>query len=85
MGRREEETFNIVLKKTDMKISDSTKNEIEEKVKTLSQQIELMSRYLSHLSKKIDDSLALIKVQEEKIKDLESRMDALTEREFEKL
>lgn len=84
MARNEEETFNLVLRKPDMRLFMDNKNEeLEEKISTINQQVGLLSRYLSHLSKKVDDTLTLIKVQEEKIKDLESRIEALTAKELE--
>ncbi len=83
-SRKEEETFDIILRKPDMRMFvDTSKNtEMMDKLNTISQQVDLLSRYLSHLSKKLDDSLVLIKLQEEKIKDLESRVEALTAREL---
>lgn len=82
-SRKEEETFDIILRKPDMRFLETPKqNEIIEKLNGISQQVDLLSRYVSHLSKKLDDSLVLIKLQEEKIKDLESRIEALTAREL---
>lgn len=83
-SRKEEETFDIILRKPDMRLFvDTPKNtEMMDKLNTISQQVDLLSRYISHLSKKLDDSLVLIKLQEEKIKDLESRIEALTAREL---
>lgn len=81
--RREEEKFDIILQKPITGVYDTKTAEIMEKLDTISQQVGLLSRYLSHLSRKVDDSFSLIKVQEEKIKDLESRIEALTARELE--
>lgn len=81
--RREEEKFDIILQKPITGVYESKTPEIMEKLDTISQQVGLLSRYLSHLSRKVDDSFSLIKVQEEKIKDLESRIEALTARELE--
>lgn len=83
-GRKEEETFDIILRKPDMSLFiDKPKNtETIDKLNTISQQVELLSRYVSHLSKKVEDSLVLIKLQEDKLKDLESRIEALTAREL---
>ena len=81
--RKEEERIDIkTLRKAIIGEQDSKKEEIMEKLDTISQQVGLLSRYLSHVSRKVDDSLTLIKVQEEKIKDLESRIEALTAREL---
>jgi peptidoglycan hydrolase CwlO-like protein len=81
--RNEEERFDIILVKPELRaLADLKRTGLEEKVDELSRQMNVLSKYLSHLSKKIDDALALIRVQEEKIKDLESRIEALTAREI---
>lgn len=48
----------------------------------ISRQVDVISRYVAMLSKRVDDALALTRVQEEKIKDLEDRIEALTAREL---
>jgi len=81
--RNEEERFDIILVKPELRaLADLKRTGLEEKVDEISRQMNVLSKYLSHLSKKIDDALALIRVQEEKIKDLESRIEALTAREI---
>lgn len=81
--KREEEKFDIVLIKPELRmLRDIKREELEDKVDELAKQVNLLTKYLNHLSKKIDDALTLIKVQEEVIKDLESRVEALTAREI---
>jgi archaellum component FlaC len=81
--RNEEERFDIILVKPELRaLADLKRESLEEKVDEISKQVNLLSKYLNHLSKKVDDALALIRVQEEKVKDLESRVEALTAREI---
>jgi len=81
--RNEEERFDIILVKPELRALAGLKREgLEEKVDEISRQVNLLSKYLNHLSKKIDDALTLIRVQEERLKDLESRIEALTAREI---
>ncbi|MEM5878545.1 MAG: hypothetical protein QXF12_06750 [Candidatus Aenigmatarchaeota archaeon] len=81
--RNEEETFNLVVLKPELKaLRDIKREELEEKVDEILKQLNTVTKYFNHLSKKTDDSLILIKVLEEKVKDLESRIEALTVREL---
>ncbi|MCX8178965.1 MAG: hypothetical protein N3D75_04005 [Candidatus Aenigmarchaeota archaeon] len=81
--RNEEETFNFAAFKPELKaLRDVKREELEEKVDEILKQLNTVTKYFNHLSKKTDDSLMLIKVLEEKIKDLESRVEALTAREL---
>ncbi len=79
--KNKEETFNFNPEK--FRISVQAKSDNMEKFEEMMKQIDTVSKYLSHLSKKVDDILVLTKLQDEKIKDLESRIEALTARELE--
>ncbi|MEM5799398.1 MAG: hypothetical protein QXZ43_01900 [Candidatus Aenigmatarchaeota archaeon] len=82
--KNEEERFDIIFVKPELRaLRDIKREELEDKVDEISKQVNLLSKYMNHLSRKIDDALTLIKVQEEKINDLESRIEALTARELE--
>ena len=81
MFKNKEETFNYNPEK--FRVSIQTKEDNVEKFHEMIKQIDTVSKYLSHLSKKVDDILVLTKLQDEKIKDLESRIGTLTARELE--
>ena len=76
----EEETFKFTPKQ---KPVEKINNKISLQLTDISKQIDIISRYVAMLSKRVDDALALTRVQEEKIKDIESRIEALTARELE--
>ncbi|MBU5690137.1 MAG: hypothetical protein QXM68_02780 [Candidatus Aenigmatarchaeota archaeon] len=81
--RNEEETFNFAVFKPELKaLRDVKREELEAKIDEILSQINIITKYFNHLSKKTDDSLMLIKVLEERVKDLESRVEALTAREL---
>lgn len=77
----QEEVFNFDSEKfrTNILVRENNTDKFDE----ITKQIDTVSKYLSHLSKKIEDILVLTKLQDEKIKDLESRIEALTARELE--
>ncbi len=81
MFKNKEETFNYNPEK--FRINVQAKSDNMEKFEEVMKQIDTVSKYLSHLSKKVDDILVLARLQDEKIKDLESRIEALTARELE--
>ena len=77
MSREEVFRFKPVINKV-----EQTDYKLVSQLDDVSKQIDVVSRYVAMLSKKVDDALALTRVQEEKIKDLESRIEALTAREL---
>ncbi len=77
---REEESFRFTPKEKEV---EKTDNKVSLQLTDISKQIDIISRYVAMLSKRVDDALALTRVQEEKIKDIESRIEALTARELE--
>ncbi|MFH8092361.1 MAG: hypothetical protein QXM38_00230 [Candidatus Aenigmatarchaeota archaeon] len=82
--KNKEETFDIILLKPELRtLRDLKREELENKVDELANQINTLSKYVNFLSRKVDDALTLIKVQEENLKDLESRLEALTAKEIE--
>lgn len=77
---REEETFKFAPKQESV---EKINSKISLQLNDISKQIDIISRYVAMLSKRVDDALALTRIQEEKIKDIESRIEALTARELE--
>lgn len=81
--RNEEETFNFITLRPDLRaLRDVKREELEEKIDEILNQLNTITKYFNHLSKKTDDALMLIKVLEEKVKDLENRVESLTAREL---
>ncbi len=78
--RREEEIFGFkpILEKPQL-VDNKSIIQYDE----VSKQLSVISKYVAMLSKRVDDALALTRVQEEKIKDIENRIETLTARELE--